>query len=344
MSEQINKHIKPVTMRDVARLAGVSQPTVSRVLNQKDTDITISDETISKVMAAIKELGYRPNVLARSLRTQKTQMVALMLADITNSFYHPIARGVHDVAREHGYDVLISDSDHVYDNEMQFFETVTRRPVDGVIMVPIHLSVQEIDNFIKRTQTPVVVLGQHIEHPSIDVVYVDDEDALYNTTRWLIEQKAHRHVGYVTVPDELPPGPRRFRGYQRALTACGLLPDPRMIVEGDFTLNGGRRAARELIERGNLPSALMVANDLMAIGVILALQEAGYRVPEDVAVVGFDDIPEAQIVRPTLTTIVHNSAEIGIKLAELLFERIENPDLPPRRVPGSYRLAEREST
>jgi DNA-binding LacI/PurR family transcriptional regulator len=344
MTAQISKHSKPATMRDVARLAGVSQPTVSRVLNQKDTDITISDETISKVMAAIEELGYRPNVLARSLRTQKTQMVALMLADITNSFYHPIARGVHDVAREHGYDVLIADSDHVYENEVQFFEAVTRRPVDGVIMVPIHLSVQEIDNFIMRTQTPVVVLGQHIEHPSIDVVYVDDETAIYNTTRWLIQEKQHRRIGYVGVPDELPPGPRRYRGYMKALRDCRLQPDHRIVVEGDFTMDGGRRAARELIERGNLPSALMVANDLMAIGVILTLQEAGYRVPEDVAVVGFDDIPEARIVRPTLTTIVHNSAEIGVKLAKLLFERIDNPDLPTRRVTGSYKLAERGST
>lgn len=344
MKEHMTKPIRPATMRDVARLAGVSQPTVSRVLNHKDTDITISDETISKVMAAVKELGYRPNRTAQSLRTQKTQMVALMLADITNSFYHPIARAVHDVARENGYDILIADSDHIYQNEVHFLEVVTRRPVDGVIMVPIHLNVEEIHNFIQLTQTPVVVLGQHLEHPNIDVVYVDDEEAILSTTSWLIQEKGHTRIGYVGVPDDLPPGPRRFRGFLRALTNCGLALNKCDVVEGDFTMDGGKRAAYELLQNGQPPSALVVANDLMAIGVILALQEAGYRVPEDVAVVGFDDIPESRIVRPTLTTIVHNGAEIGIKLAELLFERIENPDLPTRRVVSNYKLAVRDST
>jgi LacI family transcriptional regulator len=338
------KPIKPATMRDVAKLAGVSQPTVSRVLNQKESNISISDDTVNKVMAAIKELNYRPNVLAQSLRTQETKMIALLIADITNSFYHPIARAVHNVAREHNFDVLIADSDHVYENEIHFFEAVTRRPVDGVIMVPIHLTYEDIDNFISRTNTPVVVLGQHLEHPNIDTIFVNDETATYKATTWLIQEKGHRELGFVGVPQDLPPGPRRFRGFTRAIQDANLTLNPNHVVEGDFTMEGGRRAAQELLARGNLPTAVLVINDMMAISVILTLQEAGYRVPEDIAVLGFDDIPEAQIVRPRLTTIVNDAADIGEKLARALFERLENPNLPHRRIESRYQLAIREST
>lgn len=338
-----DRPMKMATMRDVAKLAGVSQPTVSRVLNRTNTDIPISEDTINRVMAAVKELGYRTNVLARSLRTQKTQMIALMLADISNPFYHPIARAVHNVAREHQYDVLIANSDHLYESEIHFCEAITRRPVDGVIMVPIHLSAQEIDSFIDHTNTPVVVLGPHVYHPNIDAVFVDDEQAVYDLTSWLIQEKGYKSFAFIGVPDYMPPGPRRFRGFMTALNDAGIAVDPQYVGQGDFTLEGGKRAAGELIAKGNLPDALVVANDLMAIGAILTLQEAGYRVPEDVAVVGFDDIPEAQIVRPALTTIVHDAADIGVKLAELLFERIDDPHLPNRRVKSTYGLVIRDS-
>lgn len=334
---------KPATMRDVAKLAGVSQPTVSRVLNHADTAISISDETRTKVLAAIDKLSYRPNVLARSLRTQRTQMIAVLIADITNSFYPQIARAVQDEARKHNYDVLIANSDHVYENERHFCEAITRRPVDGVIMVPIHLTHDELDNFLMQTNTPVSVLGQHIHHPNIDVVYVHDERAVYEATRWMIDEKGYRDFGFVGVADDLPPGPRRYRGFMRALEESCITIDPDFIVTSDFTLEGGRQATQQMLRHGDLPPALVVLNDLMAIGVILTLQQAGYRVPEDVAVIGFDDIPEASIVRPALTTIAHDPVDIGRKLAQSLFARIENPDLPNRRLESRYRLIERDS-
>lgn len=334
---------KPATMRDVARLAGVSQPTVSRVLNASDTAISISEETRSKVLAAVEELNYHPNMLARGLRTQQTQMLAVMIADISNSFYHPIVRAIQDVAREHQYDVMIANSDHIYDNEKYFCEAVTRRPVDGVIMVPIHLTIDDLDTFITRTNTPLAVLGQHIEHPHIDVVFADDEKALYDVTRWLIDEKGHRQIGYIGVPDNLPPGPRRFQGFARALDEARLSLRPDHHIISDFTVDGGRHAAQQLLQSSQLPSAVIVLNDLMAIGVVLALQEAGLRVPEEIAVVGFDDIPEARIVRPALTTIAQDSVDIGHKLARCLFERLENPDLPTRRLESPMKLIVRDS-
>jgi LacI family transcriptional regulator len=337
------KRKKPATMRDVARLAGVSQPTVSRVLNQTDTSISISDATREKVIAAINELGYRPNMHARSLRTQKTQMIALLLADITNSFYPQIARSIQNVAREKGYDVIISSSDHRYEYERLFCESITFRPVDGAIMVPVHLQESDFHDLYKHTQVPIAILGQHVELSNADFVYVDDKAAIFEATSWLIREKDHTRLGYVGVPDIYPPGPRRYQGFMRAMQEADLSVNPNHIFEGDFTLDQGRVIGQKLAQMEDRPTALMVANDTMALGIILTLQEAGIRVPEDVAIVGMDDIPEASIIRPALTTIEQNSASIGYQLARLLFDRIDNPDLPSRREEIPFHLRVRGS-
>jgi DNA-binding LacI/PurR family transcriptional regulator len=322
-------------MRDVARLAGVSQPTVSRVLNDSSTTVPISEETRQKVLEAVNTLGYRPNMTARSLRTQQTKMIALLIADISNGFYHPIARSVQDIARQHDYDVIIANSDHRYNDEKLFCEAVIRRPVDGIIMAPFRLTGEDLDRFIALTQTPVIALGEHVTHPKIDVVWVDDEKATFDAVTWLIEARDYSQVGFLGVSDEYAPGPRRWRGYKRAMEQAGLPIDPECVsFQGDFTLASGRRAAKELLTRRNWPPVVFAANDLMAIGIILELQDAGYNVPDDIAIMGFDDIPEASIIRPHLTTIAQPPVEIGQKMATALFDRIEG------RVNGSRRMIE----
>lgn len=337
--------LKPPTMHDVARLAGVSQATVSRVLNDNETTVQISEDTRQRVRAAVETLNYRPNVVARSLRTQRTQTVAVLIADLTNGFYHSIARAIQDVARRYDYEVLISNSDHLYENEKHFCEIVLGRAVDGVIMVPIRISAEELDYYVSKTHIPFVVLGQHIDHPNIDNVFLDDGKAIYEATHWLITECGHTNIGFVGVPDIYPPGPRRLAGFMQAMNESGLTPDERFILMSDFTLEGGNRTARALIEIGEMPTALVVVNDLMAIGVILTLQEAGYNIPNDVAVVGFDDIPEATIVRPKLTTIAQNPVTIGQTLAKALFERIEDPTIVLKReFETPYKLIPREST
>lgn len=344
MTRKTVNHRRPPTMQDVARLAGVSQPTVSRVLNQSTTSVPISEETRARVLQAVERLGYRPNVIARSLRTQRTQMIALLIADITNAFYYEMARAVQAIARQAGYEVLLSFSDHSYKNELHFCEIVSRRSLDGMIIVPYYLTSEDLNRVMEETHAPITVLGQHIQHPNIDVAYVDDERALYEATRWLITERGYRSFGFLGVSETLPPGPRRFRGFQRALDESGIALDACMVVQGDFTMESGSQAARKLLGAGKLPRALVVLNDLMAIGAILAFQEAGYRVPEDIAVIGFDDIPQATIVRPTLTTIAQDPHEIGEKLARSLFERIENPSLQGRRLfESTYRLVPRQS-
>jgi LacI family transcriptional regulator len=330
-------------MYDVAKLAGVSQPTVSRVLNHSETTVQISGETRQRVLDAVAQLGYRPNVIARSLRTQRTQMIALLIADISNGLYHTLTRAIQDVARQHEYEVLVSNSDHVYENEKHFCEVVARRGVDGVIMVPIHLTNEDIHRFYRETNSPITVLGEQIHHPNIDVVYVNDGRAVYEATQWMIAERGYTSLGFVGVNDDLPPGPRRFRGFRRALDEANLQLNPDYLLQGDFSTESGKAAAHQLLTLGELPRALYVINDLMAIGMILTLQEAGLNVPDDIAIVGFDDIPEASIVRPTLTTIAQDPRDIGQKLAHALFERIENPNIERRVFEGTYKLIPRQS-
>lgn len=334
---------RPVTMNDVAKLAGVSQPTVSRVLSNKNTFHSIPEDTRARVLAAAKELNYHPNVLAQSLRTAKTQMIAVMIADISNNFYHRIVRAIQDVADQENYDVMLTNSDHIYRSEKRFLSAVSRRPVDGVIMVPIHLTQEDIDTFSKQTHTPVVVLGQQISVPNMDVVYGDDEGAIYSATRWLVEEQGYQSVGYVGVTEDFPPGPRRYRGFERALTDLNMQINTDHIIESDFTIEGGKQVAYQLIQRGNLPRSLIVINDLMALGVLVTLLDAGYQVPEDIAILGFDDIQEATLVRPTLSTIAQDPYDMGQKLSKLLFERIEDPSLPARYVESHLKLIKRES-
>lgn len=334
---------KPATMNDVARLAGVSQPTVSRILSNKNTFHSISEETRTRVLAVAKELNYQPNLLAQGLRTSKTQMIAVMIADISNNFYHRIVRAIQDFADEENYDVMIANSDHIYRSEKKFLSAVSRRPVDGVIMVPIHLTEEEINTFSNQTHTPVVVLGQQIVLPNVDVVFVDDEQAIYSATRWLVEEQGYQSIGYVGVTEDFPPGPRRYRGFQRAMGDLQMPINPDFIIESNFTVEGGMQVANQLIQRGTLPKSLVVINDLMAMGVLVTLLDAGYRVPEDIAILGFDDIKEATLIRPTLSTIAQDPYDMGQKLSKLLFERIENPKLPSRQVESSLKLIKRDS-
>ncbi len=310
-------------MRDVARLAGVSQSTVSRVVSHSTTPIVISDETTRKVLDAVQKLGYRPNLAARSLRGQPTRMIAIMIADISNPMYHSIVRTVQAIARQRDYDVLICNTDHVYDNEIHFCEAIMRRPVDGAIMVPYHLTRDDMQALIERVGMPVVALSWPGYYDNVDTVYADDETASYNVVKWLIAAKRHQRLGFIRVSRSFPSGERRYAGFTRALAEAGLPLPPEYVQEGDYTLASGRRAMRALLELPQPPTAVYACNDLMAIGAVDVAQDMDFRVPEDVAVVGFDNIPETTIIRPRLTTIEQNAVEIGELLAKALFERIE---------------------
>jgi len=319
------------TMQDVAKLAGVSHSTVSRVLSQNATSIRISEETRQKILDAVEQLNYQPNMIARSLRTQHMQMIAVMIGDISNAFYHPIVRGIQDFTDQHDYEVLISNSDHIYEHERRFLNASLRRPVDGIIMAPHCLTSEDLDTFIKHSRVPIVALGAQVDHPSIDVVGGTSEPATYEAVKWLIEVKGHRRIGFISTLNQMPPGPSRVRGYMRAMEEAGLTIEPNFIQQGEFTIEGGHHGMRAFIQHGKLPTAIFAANSLMAIGAILEAKAAGIQVPEDVGVMGFDDIPEATIISPPLTIVRRDLRQIGRQLAEILFDRIEGKVTGPGR-------------
>jgi DNA-binding LacI/PurR family transcriptional regulator len=334
-----------VTMHDVARLAGVSQSTVSRVLSKTPSMVPISEETSKKVLDAVEYLGYFPNLTARSLRLQHSYMIAIMIADISNAFYHSIVRTVQDIARQHHYDVLIANTDQIYENEVHFCEAMMRRPVDGVIMVPFHLTDEQINQLIERTGTTVVALASHLEHPDVDTVSADDETATYEAVKWLIEEKHHTRVGFIGVTDVYPPGKRRRRAYHRALQEAGVPIRSDYEQTGDFTTESGQSAIHELLSLPTPPSAVFVCNDLMAIGAINTALDMGFRIPTDVAIVGFDNIPEARLIRPNLTTVAQFPVEMGHQLATALFQRIEGDyEGQKRAFDIPLQLIERQST
>ncbi len=331
-------------MRAVAKLAGVSQSTVSRVLSQSPSNVPISEKTFKRVYEAIDALGYHPNMTARSLRTQRTHMIAIMIADITNPFYHSITRTIQDAARQHSYDVIIANTDHLQEYERRFCDAMMRRPVDGIIMMPYHLSDDDIDQLLEYTGAEIVVLGEHVHHPGVDVVHADDELATYEAIRWLIEEKHHQRIGFIHVPDTKP-GERRIRGYEHALHDTGVELVPEYIQAGDWSVESGEQALQNLLALPTPPTALFACNDHMAIGALNRALDLSLRIPQDIAIVGFDNIPATALVRPKLTTIAQHPVEIGNLMAQALFERIEQVHTNPQRVLASkMELIVRDST
>jgi DNA-binding LacI/PurR family transcriptional regulator len=335
---------RKVTMHDVARIAGVTQSTVSRVLSPIEQGIQISDETRRRVLAAVAELGYHPNQYARSLRGMKSHMIAILIADITNPFYHPLVRAVQDVAFQHRYDVMIANSDHTREKEQLFVESLVRRPVDGAVIIPYHLSATDLDDLMVRTGVAIAAVGSRIDHPRIDVSYGDDATASYELVRWLIRERGHRRLAMICADLEFAVTKHRLAAFRRALAEAGLEASDRYVVAGDWSVETGQRGIRQLLAMPEPPTAVFAASDTIAIGALEAAEELGRRVPEDIAIVGFDDIPEARRVRPRLTTVAQYPGEMGRHLATALFERITGDAEIERRVfEVPCRFIERES-
>jgi DNA-binding LacI/PurR family transcriptional regulator len=342
-----SKSPKKVTMRDVARAADVSQSTVSRILNPSSSKpkVPISEETKEKVMAVVEELGYQPNQYARSLRGQNSQMIGILVADISNPFYHPLVRAVQDVAFQHHYSVMIANSDHLREKELLFCEAVQRRPLDGAVIIPYHLSDDELHKLKIRTGMAISAIGNHINHPEIDVSYADDTKASYDAVRWLIEQRGHQRIAMICASHKYPVIIRRYGAFRQAMEDAGLPVPDEYVVEGDWSVESGRSAIKSLMKLPEPPTAVFAAADTIAIGALEAAEEMNYRVPKDIAILGFDDIPAASWVRPRLTTVAQDPAAMGTFLAKALFDRIQGEyNGPARRYEIPLRFIEREST
>lgn len=317
---------RPPTQADVARAAGVSQALVSQVLNNSSAFV-VPDGTRRRVLDAVSSLGYVTNRAARSLRTQKSSTIAYVIPDITNPFYPEFVRGIEERADSSGYDLVTYSTGNRRDKELRALEAVQQGHVDGVIGVFFHVSATALKPLIDRGIAVVRFEAKRrcVDEFPLDCVYVDNARAARVVVRYLVD-RGHRRIAMITAHS----GPRRDRleGYRDSLRESGLAIDRTLIVYGDFRARGGHDAMQRLLTVRPLPTAVFVNNDLMAFGALQALRSAGVRVPEDMAVVGFDDIPMAAVVHPGLTTIAQHPMAIGRRSAELLLARLGGDQSP----------------
>lgn len=331
------------TQADVAKLAGVSQSAVSQALNRHDS--AIPEETRRRVLAAAEQLGYVPNKFAQGLRTKKTYTIASIIPDITNPYYPAFQRGIQSVTSQFNYDLIIYDTEEKEDNEKRSLLSLERAGVDGAIVTLFYLGTEHLRPLIKQN-IPVVLLHSRPgpeEDLIIDWIFVDNVSMAKASVSYLIK-KGHTRIGMIAGLEGTPPRQNRIRGFFEALSEHNLPMDEVLIQDGDFTEKGGYQGMNKLLKLALRPTAVFAANDLMALGAMTAIRESKLRIPEDIALIGIDDIPAAKLVYPPLTTCTQNQENIGRRAAEMLFERINGiaPD-KPRLVEMPFELIIRES-
>ena len=321
------------TISDVAKLAGVSAMTVSRVINNSGY---IGGETRSRVEAAIAELGYVPNALGRQLRSKQTKMLALVLSDIMNPFFTTIARGVEDVAGAQGFSVMFCNTDESETDEAAYLLMLIQRQVDGVLLVPASSSGKSL-RMLASHKTPVVVLDRRVQARHVDSVRCDSEAGAYTLTEHLIGL-GHRRIAVLTGRRSVSTSVDRVAGCRRALLDAGLDLDEDLVRYGEFNYGefnqaDGHNMAQQVLAVDPQPTAIFAANNFIAFGAMRALREAGLRIPEDMSIVAFDDLPAEWVADPFLTVVAQPAYEIGRRAAELLLERLgPNPPAEDREV------------
>jgi len=327
-------------MRDVAERAEVSIKTVSRVVNDQGE---ISESTRQKVLEVIAELGYRPNLLARGLVTQRTNIVGLLIADITNPFFSEVARGVQDVARAEGYNVFLANSDSRPDDEHKVLRSMLDHAVDGIILFPSPAIDQAIGELASQGQ-PFVSVNHLVSQPHVGLVSTDLRKGSQLAVDHLAA-KGHSHIGMLAGPNLATLGNRglRLQSFQASLTAHGLPQNPDYIRASEGSYEGGLAATLALLADHPQITAIYAYNDLLAVGALRACRQLGRRVPEDCAIIGFDDILLASLVSPALTTVRIDKSVLGQQAMYQLLTMIRNPDQPAPPVLLDVELIVRES-
>ena len=332
----------PVTIRDVARAAKVHPGTVSRALNS-DTRALVNPETAERVIKAAERLGYRPNRIARGLKTSRSHTIGVLIPDITNPLFPPILRGIEDRLEDAGYTSLIVNTDNDPERERSHLEAMDARQVDGFIAATARLDRELLAELAARG-TPLVLVNRSLEDDRVPAVEVDDRQGLRLAVDHVIEL-GHTRIGHIAGPQNLSTGHRRYLGFLEAMRAAGLeVPDEHVRFAGSFTEDEGARACTELLDAAPDLTAIVAANDLLALGCYDALETRGLRCPEDVSVVGFNDMPIIDRLRPPLTSVRVPQREIGQVAAELLLERLSGSSQTAREILLEPTLVVRGST
>ncbi len=341
--------MKLPTQTDVARLAGVSRATVSYVVNdQSGGQIAISDETRQRVLVAIAELGYVPDARARALRSGSTKTIGLIIPDMHNPHFWQVAAGVEQAACSAGYHILLSTISPESGYAEDVFENLSYRRIDGLIMVPSFIyqsqKAQKTLADLRRQRVPIVGMMSNLSHVDlhIDRIVSDYRDATVEIMRHLIALQ-HRRIGFIYGIAVPTLGEDRLSAYREQLQAAGLPVDPALIVSCGPTLEDSYQATLQLLQRPNRPTALLAINDLLAVGALRAISDLNLRVPQDISLFGYDDIPLAQYLVPRLSTASKDGTKTGKEAVRLLLARLQQPDLPRQEIHLPARVILRES-
>jgi LacI family transcriptional regulator len=331
-----------VTIRDVARVAKVHPGTVSRALNAQ-TRALVNQETAERVLRVAAELGYRPNPIARGLKTNRSYTIGVLIPDITNPLFPPILRGIEDRLEDAGYTSLIVNTDNAAERERRQLEAMRARQVDGFISATARLDRQVLAE-IAAGNIPLVLVNRSLEDGSIPAVTVDDRQGI----RLAVEHVAglgHKRIGHIAGPQNTSTGHRRYLGFLEAMRAAGLAaPAADVSFSNWFTEEEGARACGELLDAGRELTAIVAANDLLAIGCYDALEARGLSCPEDISIVGFNDMPFVDRLRPPLTAVRVPQREIGTVAADLLLQRLVDGSQSAREILLEPTLSIRGST
>lgn len=330
-----------MTLEDIAKISGVSRSTVSRVING---DPNVSSPTRDRVLTVIQKYNFQPNLAARGLAAGRTQVLGLVIpqgvgAIFTDPFFPLLIQGVSSTCNAHDYSVMLWLAEPEYERRT-LRQILYSGLIDGVIVSSMLLDDPILES-LSESEMPFVTIGRHPTNNRVNYVDVDNRNGAHEAVSYLL-RTGRRRVAIITGPQNMIAGRDRLEGYQDALRERNILRDPKLIVESDFSETGGFYAAQRLIAQK--PDAIFAASDNLAIGALRALQDAGIKVPNEVAMIGFDDIPTAARTNPPLTTIRQPIPQVGSTAAETLIDIIERPTDQPRRIVLPAELIIRSTT
>jgi LacI family transcriptional regulator len=306
-----------VDIKDVAKRAGVAPITVSRCINNSGY---CSVETRLRIEEAVNELGFVPNRLASGLRSKRTNTLALVVTDITNPFFTLMARGVEDIASQAGYTVIFCNTDESVSKEKMYLQMLLEKRVDGLLLVPAQNGNEPISLFNKH-ETPIVILDRRVPDLKADVVRCDSEGGAYELTRLLLSL-GHREIAILNGPQGVSTADDRLIGYRRALVEAGVPADQSREFYGAFNQESGAEMTRRALSAVKKPTALFATNNFITFGALRTLEELSFHVPDDIALVGFDDLPSALVTFPFLTVAAQPAYEMGRKAMEVLLNKL----------------------
>jgi LacI family transcriptional regulator len=321
-----------ITIKDIAKIANVSVATVSRVIRNKDV---VKDETRSKVIEIVEKYGYIPSATARSMVSKRFNVIGVVIADISNPFYPQVVRGIENTVRALNYSLILCNTDEIEEREDSYLRILLEKGIDGLIIMPSRPKIPLLKTYDLRN-IPIVCVDRHIENINVDYVMVNNKYGAFIATELLIKNN-HKRIGIVTARRSHITMKKRIEGYLEALKKYNIEADDSLIVTGEFYPDDYEKATEKLFKLNSPPTAIFSAGNLVTMSVYKCLNKLGKRIPEDIALVGFDDIPWGEALNPPLTAISQPAYQIGATAAQLILQRIkkERPRIVGYQVPAS---------